>query len=102
MKAPFGRRKVKKVDRVDGRKAHLAEIVDQAGEVKPVQVRMLLPDGLGGLKRVDDVGHIGVRIALVHEVVQFDQGVLHRHLDLVEPQPILHASCGSTKAIDDQ
>lgn len=61
--------------------------------MEPAQVRMFLSDGLRGLKRVDDVRQIRVRVALVHEIVQFEQGVFHRHFEFIKSKPVPHASC---------
>ena len=62
--------------------------MDEAGEMEPVLVRMLLPDPLGGLEGVHDVGEVGVRVGLVNEVVEHAQRLHDRALHVVELEPL--------------
>ena len=48
----------------------LAQVVDEAHQVVPVLVRVLLPDPLGSLESVHDVGQVQVGVTLVHQVIQ--------------------------------
>ena len=49
---------------------HLAQVVDEADQVEPVLVRVLLSDPLRCLESVDDVGQVKVGVALVNKIVE--------------------------------
>mmetsp|Transcript_7539 Transcript_7539/g.19429 ORF Transcript_7539/g.19429 Transcript_7539/m.19429 type:complete len:335 (+) Transcript_7539:455-1459(+) len=66
----------------------LAEVVNQPRQVEPVLVRMLLPDALGGLEGVHNVGKICVGIALIHHLVEQVERPHRVQLKVVKFQPL--------------
>lgn len=68
---------------------HLAQIMDQSDQVQPIQFRILFPRPLSRLEGMDDIRQISVRIRLVHQVIEFLQGLPNRCTELAERQPLL-------------
>ncbi|RWW01553.1 hypothetical protein BHE74_00024146 [Ensete ventricosum] len=64
------------------------DTMDESSEVKPVLIRVVSSDGLGGLKKVFDLGLIKVWIALVDELIEKLDAFPYAHLPLLQ-LPIL-------------
>lgn len=63
--------------------------MNESHKMEPLFVWMLLPDPLCRLKGVDNVGEGGVRVGLVHEVVQHDESFHNGRLHVIELEPLL-------------
>ncbi len=68
---------------------HLAQIVDQPGQMEPGLVRVLFTDFLGSLERMDAVGHVQIWIRLVHNVVEQIQGLHDGGFEVVKLEPFV-------------
>lgn len=64
------------------------DTMDESSEVKPVLIWVVSADGLGGLKKVFDLGLIKVWIALVDELIEKLHAFPYAHLPLLQ-LPIL-------------
>lgn len=51
--------------------------MNETGQMEPVLIGMFDSNFFSSLERVNDIRHIGVRIGLIDEVVQFDQSFFH-------------------------
>ena len=66
----------------------LSQIMNESRELEPLRIRVILPDPLGRLEGVHDVGHVDVGVGLVHQLVQHVQGLHDGPLVVVEVQPL--------------
>ena len=67
---------------------HLAQVVHEAGQHKPVGVAVGA-DRLGGLQQVADLGQVDIRVRLVDQGIEVVQPLPGRHFPLPELQPLV-------------
>ena len=67
--------------------------------MEPVVIRVVGADPLSGLEGVHNVRQFGVRVRLVDQLVQLDQGILDRALERVKLQPFLSLFCENVKEV---
>ncbi len=69
---------------------HLANIMDQSGQMEPFLVWMCFPDPFSCLEGMQGVGHdAGIRITLIYQVIQCLQGIQNVQLGVVKLCPVL-------------
>lgn len=72
---------------------NLAQVVNQPGQVQPVQLGMFLAGSFGRLKSVHDVWQVQIRVRFVHQVVELFQRLANVGLKVIELEPVLVATC---------